>query len=168
MENKKWYAVQLQSSDEWDNGSADFEEAKAMLKKQGCGQIAVIVNDFCEEEIKFDDLFDFDADYTDEELADIVGNADKWDRPGVMEAMSVLCERAGRKLRDMVKAGDDCTELFEELRHTVEDSETFFDGTPDASDDKSDMIDWLRDGGEQADELRLSYVVEKILGVSLV
>lgn len=57
MENKKWYAVQEQSSDEWDNGSFDFEEAKAMLKKQGYGLIAVIVDDFCEEEIAYNDLY---------------------------------------------------------------------------------------------------------------
>ena len=168
MESEKWYAVQMKSSDDWDNGSADFEEAKAMLKKQGCGLIAVIEDDVCEEEIKFDDLFDLDADYTDEELADIVGNADKWDRPGVMDAMNELCERAGRKLRDMVKAGDDCAEIFDALRHTVEDSDEYFDGTPDASSDASDMIDWLRGGGEQADELQLAYVIQNILGVSLV
>ena len=57
MENKKWYAVQMSSSDDWDNGSFDFEEAKAMLKEQGSGLIAVIENDFCVEEITFEELF---------------------------------------------------------------------------------------------------------------
>lgn len=56
-EPKKWFAVQMQSADEWDNGSADFEEAKAMLKDQGGGLIAVIVNDFCESEITYEELF---------------------------------------------------------------------------------------------------------------
>lgn len=167
MENK-WYAVQIDSSDEWGNGSCDFEEAKAMLKKQGCGLIAVIVDDFCEEEIKFDDLFDLGTDYSDDELADIVAYADAWDRPGVQEAMNELCNRAGRKLRDMTLNGEDCKEIFDGLRHTVEDSEIYFEETPDASGDTSDMIDWLQNGAERADELQLAYVIQNILGVSLV
>ena len=57
MEKKYWYAVQEKSEDAWDNGSSNFEEAKAMLKEQGSGLIAVIENDFCVEEITFEELF---------------------------------------------------------------------------------------------------------------
>ena len=55
----KWYAVQENTSDSWDTGSFDFEEACGMLKKQGYGLIAVINNDtnYCESEIYYDDLF---------------------------------------------------------------------------------------------------------------
>lgn len=53
-----WYAVQRESSDAWDNGSCDFEEAKRMLKEQGSGLIAVIDEEdsFCLEEIRFEDI----------------------------------------------------------------------------------------------------------------
>ena len=105
---------------------------------------------------------------SNDELAEIVANADAWDRPGVMESMNELCARAGRKLREMVDGGDDCVEIFRDLRHTVEESDEYFEGTPDASKDVPDMIDWLRDGGEHADELNLAYVVQNILNVALV
>ena len=105
---------------------------------------------------------------SNDELAEIVANADRWDKPGVMEAMKELCDRAGRKLRDMVDGGDDCADIFRDLRHSVEDSDEYFEGTPDASKDVPDLIDWLRDGGEQADEQNLAYVVQNILGVALV
>ena len=54
----KWYAVQRSSEDEWNNGSYDIEEAKEMLREQGCGLIAVIDenNSFCIEEIRYEDL----------------------------------------------------------------------------------------------------------------
>jgi len=50
-----WYAVQMTKEDPWDNGSHDLSEAKAMLKAQGCGLIAVIDNDFCIEEIPYEE-----------------------------------------------------------------------------------------------------------------
>ena len=55
----KWYAVQRTSEDAWDSGSDDFEEAKKMLQEQGTGLIAVIDEEtnYCEEEIRFEDLF---------------------------------------------------------------------------------------------------------------
>ena len=53
-----WYAVQEDSEDAWDYGSHNFDEAKLMLKDQGCGLIAVIENgDFCKDEIRYEDLF---------------------------------------------------------------------------------------------------------------
>lgn len=53
-----WYAVQENSEDGWDYGSFNYDEAKLMLKDQGCGLIAVIENgDFCKEEIRYEDLF---------------------------------------------------------------------------------------------------------------
>lgn len=51
-----WYAVQEDSEDAWDYGSHNFDEAKLMLKDQGCGLIAVIKNDFCVKEIRYEDL----------------------------------------------------------------------------------------------------------------
>lgn len=60
MANNRWYAVQLTREDLWDNGSYSYEEAVAMLRKQGHGLIAVIdeAAGFCEDEIKYADLFD--------------------------------------------------------------------------------------------------------------
>lgn len=57
VEVKPWYAVQKDSTDPWDYGSHNYDEAIEMLKQQGEGLIAVINDDFCEEEIKYDDLF---------------------------------------------------------------------------------------------------------------
>lgn len=53
-----WYAVQKESTDEWSYGSHDLEEAKAMLREQGEGLIAVIdeEDNFCIEEIYYDDV----------------------------------------------------------------------------------------------------------------
>lgn len=163
--SNKWYAVQYNPADAWDNGSDDLETAKAMLKRQGAGLIAVIVDDFCEEEITFDDLFDMD-DFSDEELADIVGEASAWDIPGVMEAMTILCDRAGQKLCDMMAAGVDCSEHFAALRGSA--PAEFLTDTPDISNEQWDMIDWLRHGAEQADMEHLAYAVQDILGVSLI
>lgn len=55
----KWYAVQENRMDAWDNGSDNYDTAVAMLKEQGCGLIAVINEDtgVCEEEIEYDDIF---------------------------------------------------------------------------------------------------------------
>lgn len=39
---KKWYAVQLDRTDDWGTGSYSFLEAYEMLKEQGSGLIAVI------------------------------------------------------------------------------------------------------------------------------
>lgn len=54
-----WFAVQRESSDAWDNGSYDFEEAKQMLKEQGSGLIAVIDEEdsFCLQEFRYEDFF---------------------------------------------------------------------------------------------------------------
>lgn len=55
----KWYAVQKDRTDAWDNGSHDYNTAVEMLKEQGCGLVAVINEDtgVCEEEIEYDDIF---------------------------------------------------------------------------------------------------------------
>lgn len=111
---------------------------------------------------------DLDLLLEDNYLAEIVSSANTWDQPRVMEAMTDLCYHAGQRLKNMVSNGQDCSGIFKDLRSCVEDSVEFFEGTPDVSDDTSDIIDWLRDGGEQADMLRLAYVVEAILGVDLV
>lgn len=54
----KWYAVQRDPSDEWGNGSFDYEEAIAMLKEilgeYPDALIAVIENDTCIEEIRLE------------------------------------------------------------------------------------------------------------------
>ena len=56
----RWYAVQKETTDEWDNGSYDYAEAVEMLKKQGTGLIAVIEENtgVCVEEITYEELFD--------------------------------------------------------------------------------------------------------------
>lgn len=51
-----WYAVQESNEDAWDYGSHNFDEAKLMLADQGYGLIAVIENDCCVKEIRFEDL----------------------------------------------------------------------------------------------------------------
>lgn len=56
-----WYAVtdKLNDNVDWGNGSYDLEEAKEMLREQGCGEIAVIENDVeCIDEIPFESLED--------------------------------------------------------------------------------------------------------------
>ena len=55
---KKWYAVQEERTDAWDNDSYDYEEAVQMLKEQGHGLIAVIDDDakVCLEEIEYEEL----------------------------------------------------------------------------------------------------------------
>ena len=55
---RKWYAVQMDSTDDWGNGSYDYDKAVEMLKEQGEGLIAVIDEDtsFCLEEIKYDEV----------------------------------------------------------------------------------------------------------------
>ena len=55
---KVWYAVQMNSADDWSNGSYDYNEAVEMLKTQGEGLIAVIdeENGFCEDEIRYEDV----------------------------------------------------------------------------------------------------------------
>lgn len=51
-----WYAVQEDSSDAWDVGSYDLDEAEAMLEAQGHGLIAVIdeFNGVCVKEIPYE------------------------------------------------------------------------------------------------------------------
>ena len=58
MDMKKWYAVQRDRSDAWDNGSHSYEEAVEMLKKQGYGLIAVIDedNEYCLDEIEYSEI----------------------------------------------------------------------------------------------------------------
>lgn len=53
-----WFAVTSDNYDAWDNGSLDLDEAKEMLREQGCGLIAVIdeSDNFCLDEIRFEDL----------------------------------------------------------------------------------------------------------------
>lgn len=135
MENKKWYAVQYRSDDDWDTGSFDFDEAKDMLKKQGLGLIAVIADDYCEEEITFDDLFDLN-DFDDDELADFVRNAGSWDEIGVQERMEILAHRANSELWEMYKLGksddqDVCITWAEDILSWVGKENDF-----DNSDDK--------------------------------
>ena len=163
----KWYAVQETPADGWDFGSEDFEKAKSMLKAQGWGLIAVIDNDYCEKEISFENLFDME-DFTNDELADIIRNSYDQDEPGHVKAMGILCARAGDQLRKMALAGEDCTEIYDDLRHSVINWESWFDGTPDCDDSGNDLIDWLHDGAEQAIQYPyLAGVIENILDVSL-
>ena len=54
----KWYAVQRESSDPWDNGTYNYDEAIKMLREQGEGLIAVIdeESNYCIEEIRFEEI----------------------------------------------------------------------------------------------------------------
>lgn len=56
-----WYAVQIDSTDAWDYGSYDYDEAVEMLNQQGKGQIAIINEDtnFCEGEISFEEAVEW-------------------------------------------------------------------------------------------------------------
>lgn len=56
---KKWYAVQNETTDAWDFGSYDLEEAIGMANETGCDIIAVIdeENEFCLEELHRDEDF---------------------------------------------------------------------------------------------------------------
>ena len=56
--NKLWYAVQHDSSDAWDTGSHNYDEAVTMLRNNGSGLIAVINEESscCIEEIQYDDI----------------------------------------------------------------------------------------------------------------
>ena len=53
---KKWYAVQETRADLWDYGTFDKNRAIEMLREQGHGLIAVIEDDFCVEEIPFEEV----------------------------------------------------------------------------------------------------------------
>lgn len=55
----KWYAVQKDRTDEWGNGSDNYDEAARMLEKQGYGLIAVIDENTgcCIAEIEYEDIF---------------------------------------------------------------------------------------------------------------
>lgn len=70
----KWYAVQKDRTDAWDNGSDNYDTAVAMLMEQGCGLIAVINEDtgVCEEEVDFDAVFVADTWDEAEALAEQV------------------------------------------------------------------------------------------------
>lgn len=53
----KWYALQHESSDAWDDGTYDREEAiKRLLESDEYNLIAVVKDDFCVEEIRKEDL----------------------------------------------------------------------------------------------------------------
>ena len=58
MKKPYWYAVQKESTDAWDSGSYDFEEAVEMLLEQGEGLIAVIDEETntCIEEYYYEEL----------------------------------------------------------------------------------------------------------------
>ena len=62
MENKKWYAVQTDRTDDWGTGSYDYNEAVQMLKRQGRGLIAVIDGDVCVNEIEYEAECDSDEE----------------------------------------------------------------------------------------------------------
>ena len=78
IDDRIWFAVQRDSEDDWSFGSYDKDEAIKMLKRQGCGLIAVINNMTCMEEIYYEDVVDqnpndgesLDLIYEDEEFAD--------------------------------------------------------------------------------------------------
>lgn len=59
MTENRWYAVQENRTDAWDNGSDDYLTAVSMLEEQGRGLIAVIDENTgcCIEEIEYEDLF---------------------------------------------------------------------------------------------------------------
>ena len=112
------------------------------------------------------EAMDVDTDeFSDDELAEIVRDAYDWTESDCQEAMTELCNRAGYKLRVMVRDGVDCSELFQNLRRCT--SEEFLSGTPDASDDQEDLTDWLIYGAEQADAVNLAYCLQTILDVDL-
>lgn len=57
MENRIWYAVQMDSEDDWGTGSFDKDEAiEMMMGNENYTLIAVIENDVCIEEIYKEDL----------------------------------------------------------------------------------------------------------------
>lgn len=118
MENK-WYAVQETSNDAWDHGSEDFDEAKEMLievlKEKGRGLIAVIENDYCSEEIYWDEIFDIDY-LGNEALAGIVRNAGAWDDPYIEDCMIQLCKRAD------VPAEDESYESWDDPARKVQEN----------------------------------------------
>lgn len=92
--NNKWYAIQRTSADSWDNGTFDYDEAEEMLRKQGGGLIAVIENDFCTEEIPYDDIWGRLDYLLPESLAAVVRFEETWDSERTQEAMYELCEWA--------------------------------------------------------------------------
>lgn len=56
--HEKWYAIQRDRSDPWDDGTWDYEEALRLLDGQNCGLIAVIntKTGYCEREILYEDI----------------------------------------------------------------------------------------------------------------
>lgn len=104
-------------------------------------------------------------DFSDDDLAEIVRDADDWTEPDCMEAMQELCNRAGNKLRAMVRDGIDCSEHFKALRYS--DWE-YLEGTPDVSYDTTDIIDWLwHEAADRAESIHLCYALENILDIDL-
>ena len=57
---RKWFAVQLDSTDEWGTGSYDYCEAIEMLKEQGAGLIAAVDEETscCLYEISYDEVIE--------------------------------------------------------------------------------------------------------------
>lgn len=58
LDELTWFAVQEDSTDAWDNGTHDYEDAVRMLLEQGHGLIAVIDEDtnYCVQEITYDEV----------------------------------------------------------------------------------------------------------------
>lgn len=113
----KWYAVQETKSDAWDYGSEDFDEAKKMLKEvlkeKGRGLIAVIEDNYCQEELNWDEIWSIDYLDTDV-LAGIVKNARAWTDVNIEECMTQLCYRAD------VPVDDDTYESWEDPARKVQ------------------------------------------------
>lgn len=89
-----------------------------VLAEYGRGQIAVIVNDYCEEEIDWWDIYyGNNIGYLKTNaLAGIVRNADAWDELGVIECMEILCDRSG------VPAYDNSYESWEDPARKVQEA----------------------------------------------
>lgn len=112
-----------------------------------------------------DAMDDDGSSWNDDELAEIVRNANDWTDPDCEDAMRILCESGGLKLAEMCRNGEDCSEIFERLHASVPSE--FMDGTPDYSEDEEDYTDWLYHGAEQAEPVHLCYALEQILDIDL-
>lgn len=52
----KWYAVQMDRTDDWGTGSFDYDKAVKMAQEMGAELIAVISGDYCIDEISAEDF----------------------------------------------------------------------------------------------------------------
>ena len=98
-----------------------------------------------------------------ETLAWKVRKAANWN--DCIDEFNELMNQAGRKLREMVNDGGDCSKYFSRLRRCA--NSEFLEDTPDVSEDTLDLIDWLRDGAETADACALGYFIQDLLQVDL-